>query len=902
MDAAHNDQQAQVLLTELRVLGRQTGSDTRLELETVRALVTQMIGGKRVRDLRPLGYQQAEARAAKAAYEAFGKGDYGVAQAEKRKQLLNHLLYRAALDAQQTAAKVQTYLAKFTTRAVREKLGLAGADYLEQVDALLERFDVAPRTLKAIDKRTGLGEWIAAQEKEGMQVDIPDTMRREAYRESWRNLTYDNLLGLRDTLRTIEHLARLKNTLIAAQKERALNEAAAELGAGIRKHGGPERTSHLGTEERGIGEKAQDAAVAFLARHQRLGSIVRILDGQKDNGPAFRIFLTMINAAQHEEAVRLTTEGHKTDALYEQHYSKEERAAMGRVSPIRELVPGTTLRLTKLTRLMIALNVGTEDNRTKLLDGATRHVPDEETLQRILDTLDERDWKYVQAVWDQVGSYQREIGALQKDLTGLEPKWVEPRPVVTRFGTFRGGYFPLDYNADESEEAYAHTVTAQADLMKQGAAVRARTRDGFTKERVQSTGRPLRLSFGVIYRHQSQVIHYLTHQRMLLDANRLWRHSDVRGAVLDHYGPAVYREVANALTDLAAGSGPTSGAWAQPLAYLRSGSTAALLGWNVVTSALQGFGLSNAIVRIGAKYVAFGLSQWVRSGPAGQQHTLGWIQARSAFMAQRRNNTQRDLAEALRAMRKPSKLNMARAGAYSLIARGQLLSDIPTWLGAFEKAAHEFPDSSEAERVALADQAVKDSQGGGLLVDQAGIERGNAVEKLLTTFMSYGITVLQQNVELAKRTKWTSPASVAAGLVDGLLLNVVPVVLAGILRAAMRGEPPEPTDVARDLVASIFNMFIGVRELAGWVQTGQAGGPAGLRIIPATENLIAQAAQLEADAAFWRALNMEAGILFHYPALQLQRTVEGTNAILSGETINPLVLVGGPPRSLQRAR
>ena len=59
----------------------------------------------------------------------------------------------------------------------------------------------------------------------------------------------------------------------------------------------------------------------------------------------------------------------------------------------------------------------------------------------------------------------------------------------------------------------------------------------------------------------------------------------------------------------------------------------------------------------------------------------------------------------------------------------------------------------------------------------------------------------------------------------------------------------------------------------------------------------AQAAQGEADAAFFRALNMEGGLLFHYPALQIQRTVEGTNALLSGKTVNPLVLLGGPPRT-----
>ena len=44
-----------------------------------------------------------------------------------------------------------------------------------------------------------------------------------------------------------------------------------------------------------------------------------------------------------------------------------------------------------------------------------------------------------------------------------------------------------------------------------------------------------------------------------------------------------------------------------------------------------------------------------------------------------------------------------------------------------------------------------------------------------------------------------------------------------------------------------------------------------------------------------KALNSSAGILFHYPAGQIQRTAQGFNAMKDGETGNPLVLLTGPP-------
>jgi hypothetical protein len=38
------------------------------------------------------------------------------------------------------------------------------------------------------------------------------------------------------------------------------------------------------------------------------------------------------------------------------------------------------------------------------------------------------------------------------------------------------------------------------------------------------------------------------------------------------------------------------------------------------------------------------------------------------------------------------------------------------------------------------------------------------------------------------------------------------------------------------------------------------------------------------------------GILFHYPAGQVERSVEGASLILEGETMNPFVLLTGEKR------
>jgi hypothetical protein len=90
---------------------------------------------------------------------------------------------------------------------------------------------------------------------------------------------------------------------------------------------------------------------------------------------------------------------------------------------------------------------------------------------------------------------------------------------------------------------------------------------------------------------------------------------------------------------------------------------------------------------------------------------------------------------------------------------------------------------------------------------------------------------------------------------------------------------------------------LGVRELAGAVEGYSGyGGPAGARALESLNRFIRQVDQGELDAAFWRSLNASAGALLHYPAAQVQRTVEGVAAIADERTQNPLVVVGGPPR------
>jgi len=254
-------------------------------------------------------------------------------------------------------------------------------------------------------------------------------------------------------------------------------------------------------------------------------------------------------------------------------------------------------------------------------------------------------------------------------------------------------------------------------------------------------------------------------------------------------------------------------------------------------------------------------------------------------------------------MRGRGKLSWVEDSYFWFITRMQMTVDIPTWLGAYEKAQSE--GATEANAISMADQAVIDAQGGGQIKDLAQIQRGHPALKLFTNFISYFVTTWNLMAERYRLNKFESMADAGRFASDFLLLYTVPAVLGYFVSGALRGfggddleDPEEMAGVlAREQLSYMLGGFFGIRELSSGIQ-GFYGysGPAGTRFFSEAVSAMNQASQGEADAALAKSLNDMGGILFHYPAGQVERSVEGASLILEGETMNPFVLLTGEKR------
>ena len=901
--AIHNDVRARMVATELDALAKATGRP-RVMMQAAREYARQMVDRLLVRNVKPGQYAAAEARAGKAATQAMKAGDLEQAAAEKRNQLVQNQAARAAHRVLDEIEAGLRYLKKFDGDGTRKSID---ADYLEQIDTLLERFDLRKgQSMRAIDKRTALAKWIEERANEGTEPDIPEWLQAEAARTHYKNLTVEQFRGLVDSVRQIEHLGRLKNKLLTARDARALDAIVAEITASMEAAAGG-RT--IDNERRNtLASQVQHAARGFMAMHRQMHSLVREMDGYQDGGPLWNVLVRTMNEAGEREASM------RADATRQLHaLIKPLLAEGGKMGGKGQHFPSLGRSLNRGERLAIALNWGNEGNRQRLLDGRGWTA---ERVMPVLQTLTPAEWQFVQGVWDFFESYRPQVAEKEKRVTGKEPEWIEPAPFTIESANggavqMRGGYYPIKYDPMQSGEAAAHADAESAKQMMRAAYTAATTRRSYTKGRADRVrNRPLLLSFDGIYQGANEVIHDLSWHEWLIDANKILRRLDA--PMRQHFGAEKVTAIKRAMEDIARGDQPATTAFERTLGHLRSGATIAGLGWNLRTALLQPLGLTNSIVRVGPAWIARGLREFYGS-PAHMARKVEEAQAKSEFLRNRMRTMNREINDVVNRLDKgKSDLQLAiESSFFILIQKTQALVDYPTWYGAFEKAMadpalrNEDGTIDEARAVAMADQAVIAAQSGGQIKDLAQIQRGGPLLKLFTNFYSYFAATLQLAVERTGQTSFRKPHEVLRLAGDYLLLMVVPVIGSVLINALMKGAPDDDEwveQIIEEQIGFLMGFFPLTREMTSAVQAatgfgGQFGysGPAGLRFFSDLYRLGAQVGQGELDMAAFKAANNTAGVLFHYPAGQVNRTVEGTAALIEGRTDNPLAVIAGPP-------
>jgi hypothetical protein len=880
----------------------------------LRADAAEILEGMEARRINPHLFSEEARRNGKAVVKAALEGRYQDMFDTLAMQRLNVELYRQSLRAKKEIDSIPPFMRRYTKSQIRAIIRYAGADYLEQIDDLLNRFEF--RNLSEAKRKSAesLAAWIVRQREAGYNPVIDPDLERESFKKYWKNLTLAQLRDIRNAVKNIEKLARLKNKLLASKEEREFDATITGI---------TDRMVEARPTPKEITvDPPSNRLASYAAMHRRLSSLIREMDNFQDGGPFWEAVMRPINEAGTEEAIRNSEASKRLIGLLSL-YSGRERAFMWR----KRKDPTMGVKLSFENKLVMALNFGNKDSRRKLVEGLSitlkRNVSEEEVLRMFDESFTERDWKFIQGVWDYLDEFWPEAKALSERVDDVPAERIEADPFVTRFGIIKGGYYPMKY--DNRLTARKMRAEEAVDRANQGSAFRSMTKHGYRKMRMEGVKRPVLLNFSGLTQHITEMIHDLTHYEVLVDANRILRDEKFRTTVRERFGLAALNELDYAIRDIAGGHSMSQNVLEEAISYFRRGTQTSILGFKVGTALIQPLGLTNSMVRIGPKWVARGFKRWI-GGAVRMENTARWIMgepgkpetAKSKFMALRRRTQIKEINE----VRNELKLRGWVTTKYHELAiwmtvKAQMVADIPTWLGAYEKAMEaakgeleaattpEVRERVEARAVALADQAVLDSQAGGQIKDRARVQRLGPFVEPFTMFINFQIARWNLAVESVKKTRFRSLPDMLRMISDLLVLYPVEIFATFLIREVIRGGDPDELkkDLIRRIATDPLDAFIGVREVTGIVGTYyDYEGPSGISVLgdtidawQATANALEDG---ETNEHFWRTLNRAGGTFFHYPARQIDNSWRGFRAYdeLSDA---PMILLGPPPKRLQ---
>ena len=771
---------------------RQTRLATKMHLPDIRRRARQQIAQTPLENLRPGKFTHAELRASRETQEAIARRDYEAAAAAKQAQLLNHCLYREAVKARDRADKIVRHLAKYELKAERQKLGLAGGSYLEQLDGLLERVGLKRSvTKKELRERKSFTAWKEEQEVAGLKVLVPERLL-DAGTPNWREMTLQELDGLKDTADHIVELARLKNHLVANRETVELNGSAGEMAQSAYENNALVKDSVR--NPKGL-QKLQSlrefgrSADALLLKMEQL---VDWMDGGDPQGPWHRLLFIPVAEAQHfrNDLILRTSEAFEAARLGLEPDSQAWMEKLHWVPSLNENLYGHQL-------VAIALNTGNESNLAKMMKGGSKAKQgawSEEDVLGALQFLKEDHWFFVQQVWDLLAEYKPLMSKVQKQMTGLEPTWVKERAFTTPFGQqLRGGYYPAVYDHKESRLIYGFNQNSEAALFEWDF-TKPDTRHGHMEERIEGFARPMLLDLNIVTRHIGQVAHDIAFRPVLSDAYKLLNHPDVQAAVSQTMGEEYARTLVPWLHGIA--NQMAGDLTLQALENLfrrgRHNATIMIMGWKATTAFTQIAGIAPSVELLddhldgrGKYWLGIGVAEW----KAGPKKAYTDVTKKSGEMRHRFARMDRDLVDGMRKMQGliGPEYQMKKTAFY-FIGVFDMVVSITTWNGAYQQAIHN--DLDEAAAIQYADSMVRMSQGGGEAKDLSQIQRGGEkqmeIVKSLTMFMGYFSAYYQRQRASGRSLRRTK--DFPRFMMKHWWMTILPVIMAELLTG---NEPPE---------------------------------------------------------------------------------------------------------------
>lgn len=738
LDELSNEGRAQQLVAELNVLRRTTGS-TQLVYKAAKEHAARTVGNMPVKRARnAVMHTAAEARAARAAENAFAAGDLKTAAEAKRDQVLNNQLARAAKHAREEVQDaIDRTRAYFKADSTLGKL--RDMDLVNGARAILAAHGLGTASKSA----AAYAESIRKNDPETWADIEPMVSEALANPKDYRDMTLDDFRGMIETVETLWHLSRRTRQIEIDGQLIDREEVVAQLTDMIRLKGQP--YLNLGYDQ--AITKWQESKFGLLgvrAALRRVESWVTAMD-VNDTG-VFRRYIW--------QPISESVDAYREDKT--KHLKQYLKLVEGLTIPQGKIeAPELGYSFNSKAELLHAiLHTGNESNLSKLLRGRNwgqykeDGTVDVSAWKRFIwrasqdGILQKSDFEFAQGVWDLLESMKPAAQKAHRDMYGFYFNEITATPVETPFGTFRGGYVPAIVDSRIVTDAAMRNEQENV-LSGNNSFMFPTTGRGFTKGRVEGYAKPLLLDLGFLPSHIDKVLRFAHIEPHIKDVARIVKNSRGFGQAMDALDPTARTDMLipwlqrTATQRVETPSQGRGGRAADKFFHaLRTRTGLNIMTANVVNTLQQITGLSSAMLKVKPHFMRNALWQYVKQ----PKQTAASVSEKSTFMAHRVSAQAMEVQQHIDdLLLDPTKYEQAKAFAqkhgYFMQAAAQNVVDLITWSGAYEQAVQR--GSTEIDAVRAADSAVRETQGSFSPEDMSRFESGTPFVRAFTMFYSY---------------------------------------------------------------------------------------------------------------------------------------------------------------------
>lgn len=835
-EALHSEDSVQALLREWRQDLQRAGIPGVPPLKDLEAVAKRLVDDLPHRTIRLHNTLEAERKASERRVAAVARNDWQAAAAEKKNQILAHLTYRLLSEAKRERERFEALAKKTRNVGTRKRMGAEGrgAPFFADIDWLLEslklgkpvtdqdllaaRAETVP--LSSLDERT-LGE-NGLDMVLGFQQGLVSRLIHNPPKNGFNDLSIAEMREVHKALQQLWTAAREVGTIVVDGKRRKLNKLAHDIAREAAERS-KKKPLKLAWHDTAKAKGTQPDEGTLLQRLD--GMLVRVQELFRQLGDtAYNALWTNGYLPAREKANQLSE---KVSAELERMWEKmpkQMRATLydnltdldGVEPPIGFPRVGERNRM---WMIMVALNLGNESNRERLLGGM--EWDEQRVLAWLGRNMTEEEKTFVQGVWDLLDkTLWPEVKSVYTEVNGIPPAKIEATPVQIGGTMLRGGYFPAKFDPVASAVSGRMTDANLNMLFGDG---RLAVNKGFVTERVQKYEDVIDLhSWGMVPGHIASVIHYVAYERFIRQAAKVVGHVAVKDAITQHLGQAYHPTIMGALKRIASHAADTLpkdlGLFYRILLGGKSRFAMATLAGSLPVfladqlNGLMTWAMGNVSLR--------GLMHGYREvNPFTYRKTRERVLALSPEMRNRDKNWSRALRQQLGEMGgwKGKRgdlgklLDGARDAAWFLMKFGDDTSATLIWTAAFDDAQSRL-GMTEEQAIRHADDAVHSSLPSHDQADLPAIMGNKGAAASFVMFFGYFNTVYNANRRLFKER------SVAEAFARTILMFLIANV-AGELLGGRGPEEDEEWDewALRKTLAAPFTYIPGLAGVAEWL-------------------------------------------------------------------------------------